>query len=49
MFEIGEDIGVQTGSGVILVKTLQLEGKKPVTATEFVRGNPGCLGTLLIS
>lgn len=49
VFEIGEDIGIQTGSGVILVKTLQPEGKKPMTATEFVRGNPECIGTLLVS
>lgn len=49
VFEIGEDLGVQTGSGVILIKTLQLEGKNPVTAAEFLRGNPHCIGTLLLS
>lgn len=49
VFEIGEDLGVQTGSGVILIKSLQLEGKNKVSAAEFLRGNPKCVGSLLIS
>lgn len=49
VFEIGEDLGVQTGAGVILIKSLQLEGKNRVSATEFIRGNPKCIGSLLIS
>lgn len=49
VFEIGEDIGVQTGSGIILLKTIQLEGKTPVTMREFLQGNPRFIGTLLTS
>lgn len=38
---------VTCGRGAIVVKRLQLEGKKPVTAAEFLRGYPGIEGAEL--
>lgn len=49
VFELGEDIGIQTAEGVILLKSLQLEGKNPVSSHDFVQGNPTFVGSLLVS
>lgn len=35
---------VQTGSGVLSILELQLEGKKRMSVNEFMAGNPGILG-----
>jgi methionyl-tRNA formyltransferase len=46
----GEDktvIIIGTGEGALGVKTLQLEGKKEMTAAEFLRGQPGFIGARL--
>lgn len=45
--EIGEKIGVQTGSGILFLETVQLEGKSPLPIREFLNGNEGFIGTLL--
>ncbi len=37
-------VGVETNDGVLGIKKLQLEGKKPVTAGEFLRGARGFIG-----
>jgi methionyl-tRNA formyltransferase len=37
-------VGIVTGDGVLGIKKLQLEGKKPVTAGEFLRGARGFIG-----
>ncbi len=47
VFEIGEKIGVQTGSGIIFLETVQLEGKTAVAIADFIRGNESFVGTLL--
>lgn len=39
---------VSTGEGSLLVARLQLEGKKPLTADEFLRGHPGIVGERLV-
>ena len=39
--------GVATGEGVLGIKKLQLEGKKPVTGGEFLRGARGFIGAVL--
>lgn len=49
VFELGEDIGVQTGAGVILLRSLQLEGKSAVPVKDFLQGNPAFVGSLLVS
>jgi methionyl-tRNA formyltransferase len=47
VFELGSDIGIQTGEGVIIIKEIQREGKKTVTAKEFVNGYPNFIGSIL--
>jgi methionyl-tRNA formyltransferase len=47
VFEIGDDIGVQTTDGVIILKEIQKEGKKPVSAKEFINGYPNFIGSIL--
>jgi len=38
---------IQTGEGQLLVNSLQLEGKKRMTAEDFLRGYPLQTGTIL--
>ena len=40
-------IAVMTGDGVLLLKEIQLEGKKRMTAEEFLRGHKILPGTVL--
>ncbi|PIU79037.1 MAG: methionyl-tRNA formyltransferase [Candidatus Moranbacteria bacterium CG_4_10_14_3_um_filter_44_15] len=40
----GQDVGVQTGKGLILLKKIQLEGKKPMSINDFIRGNQNFIG-----
>ncbi|MEI8096510.1 MAG: methionyl-tRNA formyltransferase [Candidatus Moraniibacteriota bacterium] len=47
VFEMGEKIGVQTREGVIFLEEIQLEGKTQLPITEFLRGNPDIIGSLL--
>jgi len=47
VFEIGSDIGVQTLKGVILLKELQKEGKKPTDIQSFINGHPKFIGSIL--
>ena len=42
-------IGVATGDGVLALSSLQLEGKRAVSAGEFLRGYPEFLGSTLPS
>jgi methionyl-tRNA formyltransferase len=47
IFEIGNDIGVQTAEGVIILKEIQREGKKTMDVKEFVNGCPNFVGSIL--
>lgn len=47
VFELGDDIGVQTSDGVILLNEIQSEGKKSVTAKSFVNGHKDFIGSIL--
>ncbi len=47
--EDGEGLGIGTGEGVLSVLRLQLEGKKAVTAAEFIRGQRDFIGERLPS
>lgn len=47
VFEIGDQIGVSTGNGVILLGEIQLEGKERTSIVEFVRGYPDFIGSIL--
>ena len=42
-----EVLAVVTGSGILLVDRLQLEGKNGVSAEEFLRGYPQIVGDVL--
>ncbi|HTX86877.1 MAG TPA: methionyl-tRNA formyltransferase [Candidatus Nanoarchaeia archaeon] len=52
-FKIGEiflaenKLAVQCGDGALVIKKLQLEGGKPMTAEEFLRGHADLVGTIL--
>lgn len=48
VFELGDKIGVQTLKGIIVLEQIQLEGKNPVAAREFLNGYPSFLGSKLI-
>lgn len=41
------EIAVQTGKDFLVIEELQLEGKKPITSGEFLRGHPDFIGTIL--
>jgi len=41
--------GIGTGSGMLKVITLQMEGKKPMSSTEFLRGQRQFAGAVLPS
>ena len=40
-------ITVQTGKDFLIIHELQLEGRKPLTATDFLRGQADFIGTIL--
>lgn len=47
--ETGKDyIAIETGEGLLLVKELQLEGKKRMDTASFLRGYPVEIGTILL-
>ncbi|EKE25006.1 MAG: hypothetical protein ACD_5C00331G0007 [uncultured bacterium] len=48
VFELGDDIGVQTSKGIIILKTIQKEGKKAVDAKSFANGQPDFIGIILV-
>jgi methionyl-tRNA formyltransferase len=43
----GAWFGITTAEGVLGVRSLQLEGKNTVTSAEFLRGQPGIIGSVL--
>lgn len=43
----GKGLSVVTGQGILTLDRLQLEGRRPVTGAEFVRGYPEILGANL--
>lgn len=47
VFEIGETIGIQCGSGIVFPVIIQLEGKTPAAIGDFVSGYPGFVGSIL--
>lgn len=48
VFAIGEKIGIQAASGVILLEELQFEGKKPMNITDVINGYQSFVGSTLI-
>lgn len=47
IFESEEKISVQTGSGIIILEELQMEGKSPANAKSFINGYPNFVGSIL--
>jgi methionyl-tRNA formyltransferase len=42
-----KNLAVQTGDGVLILKQVQLEGKKPMPAQDFLNGHPEIIGSNL--
>ena len=42
-----KELAIQTGKGVLILKQVQLEGRKQVAARDFLNGHPEIIGTLL--
>ena len=42
-----DSFGIQTGEGILVCKEVQLEGKKRMSAGDFLRGNAVAVGTVL--
>lgn len=40
-------LAVQTGNGILILKQLQLEGKRVMPAKDFLNGHPGIIGAIL--
>jgi len=47
VFEVGEKIAVQTGTGLVFLEEVQLEGKNAVSIQDFIRGNALLVGSYL--
>jgi methionyl-tRNA formyltransferase len=45
---LGGGAGIATGRGILKLVTVQLEGKRPVTVEEFVRGQSDFINSSLI-
>lgn len=48
VLEIGEKIGIVTGSGVVFPSVLQMEGKGQTAMNDFIKGYPDFIGSTLI-
>jgi len=48
VLEIGEKVGIVTGTGIIFPTMLQLEGKEIVSIEEFIKGYPDFIGSVLM-
>ncbi|RJO63000.1 MAG: methionyl-tRNA formyltransferase [Dehalococcoidia bacterium] len=44
---LGKGCGVVTGSGILELRRLQIEGKQAMSAADFIRGQRGFIGTVL--
>ena len=42
-----DKIAVQTGKEFLIIKEFQIEGKKPTTSKDFLKGNSDFIGTIL--
>lgn len=47
VFRLNDEIVVQAMKGVIILKDVQLEGKKPATIKDFLNGYPNFIGSML--
>jgi methionyl-tRNA formyltransferase len=42
-----KNLAVQTGQDILIIELIQLEGKKPMSARDFLNGHPEIIGTIL--
>jgi methionyl-tRNA formyltransferase len=42
-----KNLCIQTGNGILILKTIQLEGKNPTTAKDFLNGHKEIIGIIL--
>lgn len=49
VFEIGDKVGIKTSEGVVFLETVQPEGKTSMSIKNFLQGNQGFIGTILMS
>jgi methionyl-tRNA formyltransferase len=47
IFKHNNGLAVQCGKGALALETVQLEGKRPMSGAEFLRGNGGIVGATL--
>ena len=47
VFQLENKIGIQTASSAVIADIIQLEGKKPLSAKEFINGYPSFIGSVL--
>jgi methionyl-tRNA formyltransferase len=47
IFLADKKLAIQTGDGALIIKKLQLEGGKPLSAEEFLRGHADFIGNIL--
>jgi methionyl-tRNA formyltransferase len=47
VIKLGDNLGVQTSRGVIVLKEIQMEGKANMPIKVFVTGNPNFIGSIL--
>ncbi len=47
VFKMGDNIAVQSGSGIIFLEEIQPEGKNNMKVSDFINGNPGFIGSIL--
>lgn len=40
IFKLDENVAIQTGAGALILESVQLEGKSPVSTKEFIQGHP---------
>jgi len=46
--EADADVGVITGNGILLLRTVQLEGKRLNSISDFTRGHNNLVGSILV-
>ena len=44
---LDDSTGIATGDGLLILDTLQMEGRRPTTASDFVQGYKGFVGSHL--
>ncbi|MBA7689344.1 Methionyl-tRNA formyltransferase [subsurface metagenome] len=47
VFTENKQLAVQTGKGILILKQIQLEGKKPMSGQDFLNGHPKIIGSIL--